>query len=111
MSFVENLTITAIGLVAGTIGGAIVRIEKNNQARNELEKQDIRITEAIKRLDERLTDYRSDLKELEREAIATDRELEIKIDESDRRFRSLVNFLASKNLHYRIRDSNKETLS
>lgn len=111
MSFYENLTITAIGLLAGSIGGAIVRIERNNQARYELEKQDIRIENAIKLMEGKLTEIKADGKEFESETRTTCRELEGKIDDSDRRFRSLVNFLAAKGLHYRIRNSDRETLS
>jgi hypothetical protein len=65
-----------------------------------LREQDIKHTAAIKICEERLLELKTERNELEK-----------KLEALERQFRSLVNFLAGKGLQYRIRNSDKETLS
>lgn len=102
---------TLIAIAAGAIGSLLSWMLASGKNNNELEKQDIRIMAAIHSLETRLVELRGEFKEFVKEERLENRELEIKIDESDRKFRSLVSFLASKGFHYRIRGNDKETLS
>ena len=100
-----------IGIAAGAIGAMLSYLIASTKTSHELENQDIRIESAIARLSERYGDTREDLKELDREFLGKISLLEQRLDDSDRKFRSLVNFLAGKGLHYGIRDRDKGTLS
>jgi hypothetical protein len=107
----STLVSTLIAIAAGAIGSLLSWIIASSKNNNELEKQDIRIMGAISSLETRLVELKGDFKEFVKESRLENRELEIKIEESDRRFRSLTGFLSSKGLHYRTRSNEKETLS
>jgi septal ring factor EnvC (AmiA/AmiB activator) len=111
MTLDSTIVATLIAIAAGAIGSLIGQMFASQKSSHELEKQDIRTMEAIKRIEEKLLEVKADLRETGKEMRVCDRELEKAIEESDRRFRSLVNFLAGKGLHYRVRDDNKGTLS
>lgn len=111
MQLDSTIVATLIAIIAGAIGSLIGSLIAGSKSDRELEKQDIRIESAITRLKERSDDTRSDMKELEREFMGKVSLLEQRLDESDRRFRSLVNVLASKGIHYRFRSNERETLS
>jgi septal ring factor EnvC (AmiA/AmiB activator) len=111
MNLDSTIVATLIAIAAGAIGSLIGQVFASQKSSHELEKQDIRTMETIKRIEEKLLELKEDLRETGSEMRACDRDLVSAIEESDRKFRSLVNFLAFKGLHYRVRDDDKGTLS
>jgi hypothetical protein len=111
MTLDSTIVATLIAIGSGAVGSLIAWQIASAKSSHDLQLQDVRHSEAIHRLDLQLTDLKSDYRvdlNLLRES---DRDLEKAIEESDRKFRSLVNFLALKGLHYRVRDDDKGTLS
>ena len=105
--FLQLIGALAVASVTGLVSWMLSSMASDRSR----ETQDIRHTKDIERLNEKVSELRGDYKEEVKLLRERDRELELAQDESDRRFRSLVGFLSSKGLHYRIRGNDKETLS
>jgi vacuolar-type H+-ATPase subunit I/STV1 len=110
-----NFDSTVLTFLLGGIGGALASYYA-------LREQDIKHTEAIKSLTDKVSELKADARDIRKELNATEREIrkeliayskefESDLTAIERKFRSLVNFLAGKGLHYKIRDGDKETLS